>query len=96
MMIKTENTKNPIQGGENWVDKAVGGSAEAEDGEDQEGDGSSERQAWRPESQRCKSNILTWHNRHTHKDKYKDEDKKGDGSSECQAWRPESEGCKAY
>ena len=58
MMIKTENTKNPIQGGENWVDKAVGGPAEAEDGEDQEGNGSSERQAWRPESQRCKANIF--------------------------------------
>ena len=39
------------------MDEAVGGPAEAEDGEDQEGNGSSERQAWRPESEGCKADL---------------------------------------
>ena len=39
------------------MDEAVGCSAEAEDGADQEGDGSPERQARCPESQRCEENF---------------------------------------
>ena len=40
------------------MDEAVGGPAEAEDGEDQEGNGSSERQARRPESEGRKAVLI--------------------------------------
>ena len=40
------------------MDEAVGGPAEAEDGEDQEGNGSSERQAGRPESEGRKAVLI--------------------------------------
>ena len=42
------------------MDEAVGCSAEAEDGADQEGDGSPERQARCPESQRCEENFFSF------------------------------------
>ena len=46
------------------MDEAVGGPAEAEDGEDQEGNGSSERQARRPESEGRKA-VLIFQNLNT-------------------------------
>ena len=46
------------QGGQDRVDQTAGGATEAEDGEDQEGDDAAERQARRPESQRCEDDLF--------------------------------------
>ena len=51
-------TKYKNQGGQDRVDQTAGGAAEAEDREDQEGDDAAERQARRPESQRCEDDLL--------------------------------------
>ena len=40
------------------MDQTAGGATEAEDGEDQEGDDAAERQARRPESQRCEDDLF--------------------------------------
>jgi len=45
--------RGKLQGGQDRVDQTAGGATEAEDGADQEGDDAAERQARRPESQRC-------------------------------------------
>ena len=46
------------QGGQDRVDQTAGGATEAEDGENQEGDDAAERQARRPESQRCEDDLF--------------------------------------
>ena len=51
-------TKLKKQGGQDRVDQTAGGAAEAEDGADQEGDDAAERQARRPESQRCEDDLF--------------------------------------
>ena len=40
------------------MDQTAGGATEAEDGADQEGDDAAERQARRPESQRCEDHLF--------------------------------------
>ena len=40
------------------MDQTAGGATEAEDGADQEGDDAAERQARRPESQRCEDDLF--------------------------------------
>ena len=51
-------TEYKNQGGQDRVDQTAGGATEAEDGENQEGDDAAERQARRPESQRCEDDLF--------------------------------------